>query len=57
MSLVAPFCTSGNEDGGNLVYHNQSGCAHGQDIIRNGHKVDSDTAGRTLCEACADLAA
>jgi hypothetical protein len=54
---MAAFHTSSDEDGDKLVYHNQSECGYGQEIIRNGHKVDNDTAGRTLCERCADLAA
>jgi hypothetical protein len=55
VSLVAPFHSYENEDGEKLVYHNQSECEHGQEIVRNGHKVDGD-GGRPLCEGCADLA-
>jgi hypothetical protein len=56
MGLMAPFHTSSDEDGDDLVYHNQSECGYGQKIIRNGNKVDGPGTGRDLCDWCADLA-
>ena len=57
MGLMAAFHTSSDEDGDKLVYHNQSECGYAKEIIRNGNQVPDDTAGRTLCERCADIAA
>jgi hypothetical protein len=56
MGLVAAFHTSSDEDGDKLVYHNQSECGYGKEIIKNGHKVDNDTGERTLCRTCDALA-
>jgi hypothetical protein len=57
MSKVDAFHTSSTEDGDRLVYHNQSECGYGKEIIRNGHKVPNDIAGRSLCDRCADIEA
>jgi hypothetical protein len=57
MALVAAFHTSSDEDGDKLVYHNQSECGYAKEIIKNGHVVPNDIAGRTLCTRCADIAA
>jgi hypothetical protein len=55
MGLVAPFHAYGDSGVGRL-YHNQSECADGQEIIRNGRIVNDDTSGRTLCARCAEIA-
>ncbi len=57
MGLVNPFHTSSDEDGDKLVYHNQSECGYGKEIIKNGHKVDGVGTGRRLCDRCADITA
>ena len=57
MALVADFHTSSTEDGDKLVYHNQSECGYGKEIIKNGNKVADRQPGDTLCDACTDLAA
>lgn len=57
MGLISAFHTSSDEDGDKLVHHNQSECGYGQEIIRNGNKVDGVLAGSVLCERCTDIAA
>ena len=57
MTLMDAFYTSSTEDGDKLVYHNQSECGYGQEIIRNGNKVAGKGTNRDLCERCADIAA
>ncbi len=56
MGLIYDFHTSSDEDGDKLVYHNQSECGYGQEIIRNGNQVLGQGAGRTLCDRCRDIA-
>jgi hypothetical protein len=52
MPKVNAFHTSSDEDGGKLVYHVQSECGYGQEIIRNNHKVEGPGVNRSLCERC-----
>lgn len=56
MSKVDAFHTSSDEDGDKLVYHNQSECGYGKEIIRNGHYVKGVLAGSELCTKCEELA-
>jgi hypothetical protein len=56
MALVNEFHTSSEEDGDKLVYHNQSECGYGKEIIRNGNRISGRADGSTLCERCRDIA-
>ena len=56
MTLVADFHTSSDEDGDKLVYHNQSDCGYGKEIINNGNYEAGRQPGDTLCETCTNLA-
>jgi hypothetical protein len=56
MGLVAPFHAYGDTGGEKLVYHNQSECPDGQELVRNGSIVSDDTSARTLCARCSEIA-
>jgi hypothetical protein len=57
MSKMEDFYTSTGADGaGQLKYHNESECGYGQEIIRNGHKVNGRRPGDSLCDRCDELA-
>ena len=56
MGMVRAFHKSSDEDGGKRVFHNQKECEFGQEIIRNGNRIDGAGVGLTLCERCADIA-
>jgi H+-transporting ATPase len=52
-ATVAPFHAGSGSDG---VYHDNSGCAYGQELKANGHSKPGK-AGRRRCEWCAEHAA
>jgi hypothetical protein len=54
MSETLPFHTSSDED--EPVYHDQSECGYGKEIIRDGNMVAGVLQGSTLCTECARLA-
>jgi hypothetical protein len=53
MGMVRAFHTSSDEDGGKRVFHNQKECESGQEIIRNGNRIDGAGGGfhslRAVC--------
>jgi hypothetical protein len=49
---VAPFHAGSGPDG---VYHDNSGCAHGQELKANGH-AKPGKRGRRRCDWCAQQA-
>jgi hypothetical protein len=51
MTLVTAFHTD-DEKGDQLVYHNQSECWSGKEVINNGHYAAGILPGSRLCEHC-----
>ena len=52
MTKVAEFHTTGIEDVDELVFHNQSECPIGQEIMKKGTQAAGQGYFRTLCMKC-----
>jgi hypothetical protein len=56
MTKVPEFHTTGVEDVDELVFHNQSECLVGQEILKRGTSAPGQGYFRTLCMKCKGIA-